>query len=182
MKTVSRKILTTVATVLVSLTFAPLTSAHFMVAQHGTLNFVDDGVFMVLSLPTSAFSLTDDDGDNAISMVEFNTQRAMIVEKVRGRINLNDDLTSYELLGLMLSPELDHDSVRENVSQVVVMGKFDVSESQGELVFTTDLFGSTSDEQKLEIAAKRKVKKLVQEVELTPERRSFTLLPAIAKN
>ena len=41
--------------------------AHLMVAQHGTLNLVGDGVYMVLSLPVSAFAGSDDDGDDKLS-------------------------------------------------------------------------------------------------------------------
>ncbi len=32
-----------------------LANAHLMVAEHGTLNFVDNNVFIVLSIPMSAF-------------------------------------------------------------------------------------------------------------------------------
>ena len=54
-----------------------------MVARHGTLNFVDDGAFMVLSLPMSAFEGIDDDGDGKVSMIEFNNHRTGIVGAVR---------------------------------------------------------------------------------------------------
>jgi hypothetical protein len=53
----------------------PLAHAHLMVAQHGTLNIVDDGVFMVLSLPISAFNGVDEDSNGKISMLEFNNHR-----------------------------------------------------------------------------------------------------------
>jgi hypothetical protein len=56
-----------------------LAEAHLMVAQHGTLNVVDDGVFMVLSLPVSAFDGVDDDNDGKVSMLEFNNHRGAIV-------------------------------------------------------------------------------------------------------
>ena len=45
----------------------PVANAHLMVAQQGTLNVVDDGAFVVMSLPISAFSSVDDDGDGKLS-------------------------------------------------------------------------------------------------------------------
>lgn len=101
---------------LLALLFSPMASAHFMVAQHGTLNFVDDGVYMVLSLPMSAFSVEDIDGNGAISMVEFNTQRATVVAMLRRQVNLQDANGAIYLDGLMLAPELDHDAAQEKIS------------------------------------------------------------------
>ncbi|MEM5480850.1 YHYH protein [Pseudoalteromonas fuliginea] len=37
------------------LSTSTLANAHLMVAEHGTLNFVDNNVFIVLSIPMSAF-------------------------------------------------------------------------------------------------------------------------------
>ncbi|MEZ9140430.1 hypothetical protein AB4153_09300, partial [Shewanella sp. 10N.286.52.E4] len=59
----------TTCIILSGLTFSSV-QAHMMVAQHGTINLVDDGAFMVLSLPVSAFhfldnSLTELDGSDA---------------------------------------------------------------------------------------------------------------------
>ena len=57
-----RQLMKTILLSLVMTTLpAQLVFAHLMVAQHGTLNIVDDSVFMVLSLPVSAFEGLDDD-------------------------------------------------------------------------------------------------------------------------
>lgn len=180
MKYCIRKRLLSAIAISASLIMSPFASAHFMVAQHGTLNFVDDSVFMVLSLPMSAFELMDEDGNGAISMVEFNKQRITIVASIRENVTLGDEFGSRELLGLMLSPELDHESTEENISQVVVMGKFDVGELQGKLRFKANLFGVTSEEQSLKISAKRKADNLVQELVLTPDNASISLMIALA--
>lgn len=50
---------------------APTAQAHVILAQKGTLNIVDGGAFMVLSLPVSAFSGIDDDGDALLSPTEL---------------------------------------------------------------------------------------------------------------
>jgi len=39
-----------------SLGVMAMAQAHFMKAEHGTLNIKDDGVYMVLSLPASVFN------------------------------------------------------------------------------------------------------------------------------
>ncbi len=143
-------------------------SAHFMVAQHGTLNFVEDGVYMVLSLPMSAFDLEDSNSDGAISMIEFNQQRARVVELVRSQVTLFDEKGEREILGLMLSPELDHETEIENISQLVVMGKFNIGEPEGSMQFKADLFGDANDEQQLKLSAKRKTADIQQDFVFMP--------------
>ena len=62
-----KKILINVASL--SLLTLPMTgSAHLMVPENGTLNFVDDNVYVVLSLPISAFKGVDDDNDGHVSL------------------------------------------------------------------------------------------------------------------
>ena len=160
---------------LLTLLFSPMASAHFMVAQHGTLNFVGDGVYMVLSLPMSAFNVEDMDGNGALSMVEFNSQRASVVAMLRRGINLQDTRGAIYLDGLMLAPELDHESSKENMSQLIVMERYSLAESVGELQFSTNLFGESSDEKLLKIRASKKSKSLSQEFKLTPENPSEKL-------
>jgi hypothetical protein len=84
--------------------------AHLMAAQHGTLNFVDDGAFMVLSLPMSAFEGIDDDGDGKVSMIEFNNHRAAIIESIEQNVTLGDKEGNLSLEGIMLSPVVPHDA------------------------------------------------------------------------
>ena len=71
-----------------NLSVMPQALAHLMVAQHGTLNFVGQSAFMVLSLPISAFKNIDDDGNGAISLTEFNLHRKAIEKSVREQISL----------------------------------------------------------------------------------------------
>ncbi len=52
-----------------------LANAHLMVAEHGTLNFVDNNVFIVLSIPMSAFKGVDENKDGKVSIVEFNAHK-----------------------------------------------------------------------------------------------------------
>jgi hypothetical protein len=157
-------LLTLILTVLVSAS----AQAHLMVAQHGTLNFVDDGAFMVLSLPISAFDGIDDDSDGKISMIEFNNHRATIVESVEQNITLSDKQRKLSLEGIMLSPVVPHDASDKSISQLTIMGRFVLADSNATLRFQVDLFGKQSAEQQLKITATRKSDKQAQVFELTP--------------
>jgi hypothetical protein len=142
--------------------------AHLMVAQHGTLNVVDDGVFMVLSLPISAFDGIDDDSNGDISMMEFNNHRRDIVESVRQHVTLSDKQGSAALQGIMLSPVALHDSSGESLSQITVMGRFTVDNAISDLRFHIGLYGRQATEQSLEITATRALDRQKSIFELTP--------------
>jgi hypothetical protein len=142
--------------------------AHLMVAQHGTLNVVDDGVFMVLSLPISAFDGVDDDSNGKISMVEFNNHRRVIVESVRQHVTLSDKQGKVPLQGIMLSPVALHDSNGESLSQITVMGRFTVNNSINDLRFHIGLYGRQATEQLLEITATQAIDRGKSVFELTP--------------
>ena len=182
MKNIIQKRIVCTLVMITGVFFSSLTSAHFMVAQHGTLNFVGDGVFMVLSLPMSAFELSDDDANGAISMVEFNRQRAKVVASIREEVSLRDESGPRLLLGLMLSPELDHDSIQENISQVIVMGKFNLDDLLGEMSFKVGLFGTAPEEQKIEVVAMRKSDNITQQIELFPGKVSSSLMSALLRS
>jgi len=142
--------------------------AHLMVAQHGTLNIVDDGAFMVLSIPISAFEGIDDDGDGKVSMVEFNHHRTTIAESVGQNLTLSGEDGNLSLEGIMLSPVAPHDASDESISQLTVMGRFDLADTEGALRFQVGLFGNQSNEQQLEITATRESDGWEQVLELTP--------------
>lgn len=132
---------------------SPSAQAHLMVAQHGTLNIIDNGVFMVLSLPSSAFEGIDDDADGKVSMVEFNNHRAAIVESVRQNVTLSDDEGNCTLHGIMLSPVAPHDGQTEQISQLTVMGRFSLGDPNKTLSFHNGLYGMQATEQSLLITA-----------------------------
>ena len=146
----------------------PPAQAHLMAGQHGTLNIVDDGAFMVLSLPMSAFKGVDDDNDGHVSMIEFNNHRAAIVDSVRQNATLSGIAGNLPLEGIMLSPVVSHGSPEEPISQLTVMGRYSLSGLNSALRFQVDLFGTQSDEQLMEITATRNAKNQKYAFELTP--------------
>ena len=133
--------------------------AHLMVEQNGTLNIVESDAFMVLSLPVSAFRGIDDNGDGAVSMIEFNRHREEIGAAVHAGVFMNDARGRLALHGLMLSPEHSHGAMSghadASVSQIIVMGRFPLADASGKLYFNVDLFGSAPGEDSLKITATR---------------------------
>jgi hypothetical protein len=151
-----------------SMGMVQLAQAHLMVAQHGTLNIIDDGVFMVVSLPISAFEGVDDDNNGEISMLEFNRHRGDIVEMVRQKVTLSDKQGDCSLLGIMLSPVVPHDSAGESISQLTVMGRFTLNDSGSALRLHIGLYGKQVAEQSLKITATRAVDDQEIVLKLTP--------------
>lgn len=169
---------------MLSLGFSPALYAHLLPAQRGTLNFVDDGAFMALSLPISAFEGIDDDKNGSVSMVEFNKHRADIVARVQAGIVLSEKGEDRLLKGILLSPVSsdEHDEHGDHkvsgdagVSRVYVMGKFVLDSLDSELRFRNSLYGKQSSERTFKISAKRKSGGLKQDFELTPEASSMKL-------
>ena len=149
--------------------------AHLMEAQQGTLNIIDDGAFMVLSLPISAFEDIDDNKDGTVSMVEFNNHRSTIIESVKTRITLSDNEGNNPLEGVMLSPEVAHDTSAGFISQLVVLGRFALVETNRPLRFNNGLYGQHEAEQVVKITATRQADGKKHIFELTPEVSSIDL-------
>jgi hypothetical protein len=177
MKSISKSISTTLFCITLAVCMAPVASAHMMVAQHGTLNVVGDGAFMILSLPVSAFEGIDDDGDSKLSMEEFDRHRQAIVEKVTQYVTLSDASGSLSLQGIMLAPVESHDAMSGPASQLIVLGRFALQDPSSPMLFKVGLFGGNATEQLLEITATRKFDSQEQVFELTPTMSVNALFP-----
>ena len=160
-----------------SLFMSSVAHAHLMAAQHGTLNIVDDGVYMVLSLPISAFAGVDDNNDGRVSMIEFNNHRGAIVEMVRHNVTLSDAQTNGHLQGILLSPVTAHDTAGGPISQLTVMGQFTLNDTDEPLLFKVGLYGIQAAEQVLKITATRTRQKQKTVFELTPVASSGVIFP-----
>jgi hypothetical protein len=169
---------TAVLTLAYMLLTGPLAQAHLMVAQHGTLNIVDDGVFMAVSLPISAFYGLDDDDNGDISMVEFNNHREAIVQSIKQGVTLRDAQGNCSLEGIMLSPVVSHDRLEEPISQLAVMGRFTLNGSDDDLRFHMGLYGKQTAEQQLEMTATRIRDNSEKVFELTPSGPARVIFPA----
>ena len=130
--------------------------SHLMVAQHGTLNFLDDNVYMVLSVPSSAFGDADENKDGLLSILEFSEHRESIIDLVAEHVSLGGKKNNFVLHDLRVSPVTPHDSPKDPAEQIIVLGRFSLASDVSEMYFHMDLFGKQSEQQSLEITAKRK--------------------------
>jgi hypothetical protein len=164
-----RTIVTLLLTGLSSLMAAGSARAHLMPAQHGTLHVVDDGAFMVVTLPISAFGGLDDDGNGAVSMLELNRHRGAVVAAVRGGIVLNDALGDAPLTGVLLSPVRDDEALDAAVSALTVLGRFELNLPVSALLLRLDLFDSSAPQQAVEFTATRDSDSRQQQFMLRPD-------------
>lgn len=162
-----RSVLLIALTCVVVLT--PKAQAHLMQAQHGTLNFLEDDAFMVLSLPISAFTGLDDNNDQQISMLEFNRHRAEIIATLKKNITLKASKKSSLLQAIMLSPVTHHHDVHEPITQLIIMGKFTQVSIDKSLHFSLNLYGQKNSEQTLKMTATHKKTNQKNTFELSPE-------------
>tara|TARA_R110000744_G_scaffold19280_3_gene50941 strand:+ start:5756 stop:6289 length:534 start_codon:yes stop_codon:yes gene_type:complete len=161
--------------VMLSLLCSKSLYAHVMVAQHGTLNVTEDGVYMVISLPVSAFSGIDDDLDGKLSAEEFATHRLSIIDTVHSKITLKDESGKLALQGIILSPVTDHHSPKAPASQLVVMGRYTLIQPNSQFEYQVSIFGQGSAEKSLEIIATKKIDGRKQVVELSPKQSNVLL-------
>lgn len=84
--------------------------AHLMENQQGTLNLVDSRGYLVLSLPVSALTGVDDDGDGRLSAAELQRHSVSIERDLRSRIRVADRGVAAPLEGVLLnlSPDDQH--------------------------------------------------------------------------
>jgi hypothetical protein len=150
--------------------------AHLMPAQRGTLNFVGDGGFMVLSAPVSALSGTDEDGDGALSSGELQAHRATILAAIQANIRLVSEQGSQPLQGLMVSLSPPDDSPTAPASYVMVMGRFALAREDSAMRLELGLFGRSEAEQTYQVTLTRGAQKQV--AVFTPDRPSRAVFPS----
>ena len=177
MRPIYKGLSTTLFSIILSFSVMNTSSAHVMVAQHGTLNVIDNKAFMVLSLPVSAFKGIDDDKDGKLSKVEFKTHRAAISKAIIKNVTLTDKDGTIDLEDMILSPVMSHYGPKEPASQLVVMGKYTLKEINSSVRYHVNIFGSKATEQSLEITATHKANAQKHTFELTPTVPDATLFP-----
>ena len=170
-KTISHSLLF----VVLNLVFSQYSYAHMMVAQHGTLNIIDNSIFMVLSLPVSAFKGVDDDNDSKLSIEEFTTHRSKITKIIHNKVILKDKSGKLDLQGMILSPVMSHHAVKTPSSQLIIMGRFTLVDPNSTLQYRVELFGHHPDEALLEVIATRQNDERRQVIQLSPKNSQVTL-------
>ncbi|QCB46849.1 HupE/UreJ family protein [Hydrogenophaga sp. PAMC20947] len=142
-----RSIVAGLMVLLLWLACLPQAQAHLMVAQRGTINIVNDGAFMVLSLPVTAFKGVDDDADGAMSPSELSRHGTRIEQQIQLGAQLLANEKPLPLQGVMV--QLSHTDEAESAaaSQLIVLGRFQLPEATPNLRFRLRLFGTGADEQ-----------------------------------
>jgi HupE / UreJ protein len=154
--------------------------AHLMVAQKGTLNFVGNGGFVVMSLPVDAFKGIDDDGDGRLSREELRAHASNIEAQVFQGLQLVGDKGPLALEGLMLNLSPDDKAPFEPARDLVVLGRFALTDAQAtapallRLRFT--LFGKSTEAQQQTITVTQGAQK--QKMVLTTQRDAASVFPS----
>ncbi len=174
-----RRINKLLSALLLSFLWASQASAHLMVAQTGTLNIVGNDVFMALSIPSSALENVDQDDDQQISLFEFNSRRNDIIVQVQQAIGLETADAQAVLHDLRLVPVRPHSSDSVYISQVIVLGRFELPDSITALNFRMALFGDDAKESSMKITAKHPHSGQESVVLLTPSAPSSALFASV---
>lgn len=149
--------------------------AHLMVAQRGTLNVVENGAFMVISLPVTAFQGVDDDADGLLSNEEFTRHKQVLLDTVRQGIRLTDADGSHALQGLLLSPSPTDEAHPDSTPQLVAMGRFPLSDPSVPMQLDVSLFGTGAEEQTQYITVTRPADDRRQLLVFSPQEQSQEL-------
>ena len=129
--------------------------AHLIVAQSGTLNFVDGGAFLVLSMPPSAFSGIDENGDGEIAPTEVVNQLDAIKKQVHKGIELSDGTTGgVPLKGLLVSAVHLEENAKNPVAQLMILGRFAISDPTPPVSLNIRLYGEVPEEAYYSVAVK----------------------------
>lgn len=150
--------------------------AHLVVSQHGTLNIVGDGAYMVLSLPVSALTGFDDNQDSLLSVGELRAHTASIESQIQQGVTLGSSLGPSRLEGVMLNTEAPDSDPSAPSTHLVVLGRFTVPAQATELTLAVHLFGAGADEQTEQIAVTRGDES--QLITLTPLQPQGSVLPS----
>jgi hypothetical protein len=100
--------------------------AHLMVAQKGTVNVKQGRAYLMVSLPVSAFTGFDDDGDGQLSTAELQRHAPQLHRQFEAGAGLRVDgrLAPFELLVLNLSAPDERPA--GPASQLLVMGHYEL--------------------------------------------------------
>jgi hydrogenase/urease accessory protein HupE len=129
--------------------------SHVMPAQKGTVNLLENEVYAVVSVPVSALTGADDDGDGLISLTELQKHQTALQTQVDQGFRLSDGGTLGQtvMVSLVHSPTHDNAAVAD---QLIALKQVKFLKPPAALQLETDLFGKTAAEQQMTIKATRK--------------------------
>jgi HupE / UreJ protein len=161
--------------VLWALLLLPSASAHVMLAQHGTVNLVGNQVYLVLSLPASAFKGVDDDGDGLLSLKELQAHVADLEAQWKAGVEVSSAGRTAALDGVLFNLSPAEHGPQSPAAQVVAMARFTVSPSSDPMELRLGLWGTGTGEQQADILVRRQDEK--QLLRFRPDRERLAMLP-----
>lgn len=126
-----------------------------MPAQSGTLNVRDRAVFGALSIPVSALTGFDDDGNGRLSTIELQRHQRALQAQVSSRLQIHNGSEPGTREFLQLAVELVEDDPASagGGTHLLVLVKQSFSVVPLHLRISTDLFGARGAEQQLAVKA-----------------------------
>lgn len=132
--------------------------AHLMVNQKGTLNLSGTGAYLLVSIPTSALVNVDDDRDGLLSSQELEKHTVSIRQQLKAGLKLNDTGGARPLEGLMLTLSPKNGQENEPADQLIVMGRYALTDPAMPLTFSVALWGKAESERSLAITMTKDLK------------------------
>ena len=150
-----RRVTLGIGITILTLAVSSTAHAHLMVEQHATLNVVNDGAYLVISVPVSAFSSVDDDGDGRLSTEELGKNLSSLQQQIHDNVKLiASSGQQLPLQGLMISLSPPHDDPGGPASYVIALGRFPVDDSVSAMAMEVLLQGKEPSQQTIHLTAK----------------------------
>jgi hypothetical protein len=125
-------------------------SAHLMMPQRGTLNFVDGSAYLVMSLPVSAFPYSNDNENHLLSAQSFTKHQQRMAADVEAQVQLLDAQGPLQLEGTFLNFTPPDNDPNGAASDIVVLGRFNLRNPEdaknAALRLRVTLFGVSANE------------------------------------
>lgn len=130
--------------------FAGTAHAHLLPKQTATMNILGRAAFCVVSIPASALTGVDDDGNGRLSLAEVQRHAADIQRQFAARFHISNDGRAALRVQSWVSPPADDGA---GTDYVVLLHRADFGEAPANPELTTDLFGTGPGEQQMTIKA-----------------------------
>jgi len=143
---------------LVLFLIAPLSYAHLMPAQNGTINIEGNSVFAAISVPISSLLHFDDDHDGKISNEELLLHQLAIEKEVDSRLMIKDGAIKGKTTWLNLIVNPPHISTEINRSDELLILKhtqFDGADGVKDLILDINFFRINPNDKPITIKATR---------------------------
>jgi hypothetical protein len=160
--------------------------AHLIAAQKGTLNFVGQNAFLVLSVPVAALQGVDDDRDSRLSKAELTAHFEAIGAQIKSGVQLMGSGGPLPLQVVMLDIASPDTAPGQAATHLVVLGRFELAQNgaapdvpvavlSNDLRLRFSLFGTSTEEQAQDLTITRD--KETQWMRLSPSGSEKSVLP-----